>query len=190
MKSAPQEPLTGEKAQLLDAGASQEEMRGNASQHDECTPPSVSNTVAWGSNKRPHTENGAGRSPLLPRGLKGRHADARRDSRPPALRAGVNEVGLLLRTVDPSLLTDPLLSGDTSLSLAQVAQYMNELASSRHPHGPDNTITWHTDWFSTAALGFPLVDDQFHRDVHPLIRRYVLSLIHTGDQSVIPILRF
>jgi hypothetical protein len=34
------------------------------------------------------------------------------------------------------------------------------------------------------------MDDQFHRDVHPLIRRYVLSLIHTGDQSFIPILRF
>jgi len=102
-------------------------------------------------------------------------------------------VGLFLRTFDPSLLTDPLLSGDTSLSLAQVAQclrYLNELASSRHPHGPDNTIPWHTDWFSTAALRFPLVDDQFHRDVLPLIRRYVLSLIHTGDQSLIPILRF
>jgi hypothetical protein len=25
--------------------------------------------------------------------------------------------------------------------------------SSRHPHGPDNTIPWHTDWFSTADLG-------------------------------------
>jgi hypothetical protein len=107
MKSAPPEPFTGEKQQLLDAGASQEEMRGNASQHDECTPPSVSNTVARGSNKRPRTENGspwkcislgapghmralrprrsessqllnpsnlssgAGRSPLLARGLKG-----------------------------------------------------------------------------------------------------------------------
>jgi hypothetical protein len=52
----------------------------------------------------------AGRT--LARG-KGRHPDARRASRILSPRAGIHEVGLLLRTVDPSLLTDPLLSGDT-----------------------------------------------------------------------------
>jgi hypothetical protein len=37
-----------------------------------------------------------------------------------------------------------------------------------------------------ADLGFPLVEDQFHRDVHPLIWRHVLSFIHTGDLSLVP----
>jgi hypothetical protein len=39
---------------------------------------------------------------------------------PRARRQEVNEVGLLWRTVDPSLLDDTALTGDTSLSLAQV----------------------------------------------------------------------
>jgi len=37
-----------------------------------------------------------------------------------ACRQEANEVGLLWRTVDPSLLDDATLTGDTSLSLAQV----------------------------------------------------------------------
>jgi hypothetical protein len=34
---------------------------------------------------------------------------------------------------------------------------------------------------------FPLVD---HRDIYTLIRHYVFSVIHTGEQSLVPILRF
>ena len=98
-----------------------------------------------------------------------------------------------LKPVDPSLLDDTALSGDRSLSLAQVAQClrrMRTMASSGHAHGAENLLPWHTDWLSSAELGFPLVADQFHRDVHPLIRQYVCAQIRAGDQTLGPLLRF
>jgi hypothetical protein len=49
---------------------------------------------------------------------------------------------------------------------------------------------WHTDWFSSAKLGFHLVVDHFHREVHPLIRQYVWVQIRTGDQALGPPLQF
>jgi hypothetical protein len=68
---------------------------------------------------------------------------------------------------------------------------MKDLASSYwHIHRSENPLPWHTDWFSTADLGFPLIDDQFHRDVHPLIRRYMISLTRIEDLSLVPIFRF
>jgi hypothetical protein len=59
-----------------------------------------------------------------------------------------------------------------------------------HIHGSENPLPWHTDWFSTADLGFPVIDDQFHRDVHPLTRWYVLSLTRTGVVSTGPFFKF
>ena len=50
----------------------------------------------------------------------GRSLPGNRGCRPRACRQEANEVGLLWRTVDPSLLDDATITGDTSLSLAQV----------------------------------------------------------------------
>jgi len=100
-----------------------------------------------------------------------------RTSLSPAGSARANEIGLLFRSVDPSLLEDPTLSGDTSLSLAQVAQClrrMPELAATGDAQAGESSTPWHADCFSSADLGFPLVADNFHRDVHPLIRQYVI----------------
>jgi hypothetical protein len=50
-----------------------------------------------------------------------------RTSRSSAGRTRANEIGLLFRSVDPSLLEDPTLSGDTSLLLALVAQCLRRI---------------------------------------------------------------
>jgi hypothetical protein len=88
---------------------------------------------------------GARHSPPLPQRPAGRPLGGRGASRPQTPRSRVNAVGLLLRTVDPSLVEDPSLSGDTSLSLAHVVQclrHMKELASSWHTHGSGNPLPW------------------------------------------------
>jgi hypothetical protein len=80
------------------------------------------------------------------------------DRRPP-----VDELGLVWRTVDPLLLDDTTLTGDTTLSLAQVVlclRRMLTMVPSRHAHDAANSLPWHTDWLSSAELGFPLVADQ------------------------------
>jgi hypothetical protein len=58
------------------------------------------------------------------------------------------------------------------------------------PHDAVNSLPWHTDWLSSAELGFPLVADQFHRDDHPLIRQYVCTQIRDGDLTLGPLLWF
>ena len=116
-----------------------------------------------------------------------------RTSRPSAGRTRANEIGLLFRTVDPSLLEDPTLSGDTSLSLAQAAQCLRrmlELATTGGAQAGGSSAPWHAEWFSSAELGFPLVADNFHRDVHPLIRQYVIPRIHAGDMTLTSLLKF
>ena len=108
----------------------------------------------------------------------GRSLPGKRGCRPRACRQEAIEVGLLWRTVDPSLLHDTTLTGDTSLSLAQVVLCLRRMLTtvpSGQAHDAENSLPWHTDWFSSAELGFPLVADQFHRDAHPLIRQYVCS---------------
>ena len=94
--------------------------------------------------------------------------------------------------MDPSLLDDTTLTGDTSLSLAQgvlCLRRMLTMVTSGQTEA-ENSPPWHTDWFSSAELGFPLVADQFHRDTHPLIRQYVCSQIRAGDLTLGPLLRF
>jgi hypothetical protein len=160
-------------------------------------PPPLLLQGAQGGRKRPPPESDSffedGHHPGTSRLRTGRSPRGRRDLRPRACRQGANEVGLLLRTVDPSLLDDTALSGNTLLSLAQVAQCLRRMlmmASSRHAHGAEHLLPRHTDWLSSTELGFPLVVDQFHRDVHPLIRQYVCAQIRAGDQTLGPLLRF
>jgi len=122
----------------------------------------------------------------------GRSLPGKRGCRPRAYRKETNVVGLLWRTVDPSLLDDMTLTGDTSLSLAQVVLCLRRMLK-MVPSGQteaENSPPWHTEWFSSAELGFPLVADQFHRDAHPLIRQYVCSQIRAGDLTLGPLLRF
>ncbi len=122
----------------------------------------------------------------------GRSLPGKRGCLPRACRKEANVVGLLWRTVDPSLLDDTTLTGDTSLSLAQVVLCLRRILT-MVPSGQtdaENSPPWHTDWFSSAELGFPLVADQFHRDTHPLIRQYVCSQIRAGDLTLGPLLRF
>ena len=178
------------------AGANREGGHNIASPIDARSPSPTPTARAQGGRKRPPPESDSffedGHHPGISRLRKGRPLRGKRDLRPRACRQGANEVGLLLRTVDPSLLDDTALSGDTSLSLAQVAQClcrMLKMASSRHAHGAENLLPWHTDCLSSAELGFPLVVDQFHRDVHPLIRQYVCAQIRAGDQTLGPLLR-
>ena len=95
--------------------------------------------------------------------------------------------------MDPSLLDDATLTGDTSLSLAQVVLCLRRMLTmmpSGQAHDAEISLPWHTDWFSSAELGFPLVTDQYHRDAHPLIRQYVCSQIRAGDLTLGPLLRF
>jgi hypothetical protein len=95
--------------------------------------------------------------------------------------------------LNPSQLEDPTLSGDTSLSPSQVAQCLRrmlELAATGGAQDGDSSTPWHADWFSSAELGFPLVADNFHRDVHPLIRQYVIPRIHAGDKTLESLLKF
>ena len=109
------------------------------------------------------------------------------------LAVSYNEVGLLWRTVDPSLLDDATITGDTSLSLAQVVLCLRRMLTmmpSGQAHDAEISLPWHTDWFSSAELGFPLVADQYHRDAHPLIRQYVCSQIGAGDLTLGSLLRF
>ena len=129
-------------------------------------------------------------------GAKGNFRHRRRVNRTSRSSAGntrANEIGLLFRSVDPSLLEDPTLSGDTSLSLAQVAQCLHrmlELAATGVAQAGDSSSPWHADWFSSAELGFPWVADNFHRDVHPLIRQYVIPRIQAGDKTLESLLKF
>ena len=129
-------------------------------------------------------------------GAKGYLKHPRRGQRTLRSSAGstrTSEIGLLFRSVDPSLLEDPTLSGDTSLSLAQVAQCLRrmlELATTGDAQAEDSSTPWHADWFSSADLGFPLVADNFHRDVHPLIRHYVIPRIQAGDKTLESLLKF
>jgi len=112
---------------------------------------------------------------------------------PRAYRQEANEVGLLWRTVDPSLLDDATLTGDTSLSLGQVVFCLRRMLTMVTPGqdlDPEISPPWHADWFSSAELGFPLVADQYHRDAHPLIRQYVCSQIRAGDLTLGSLLRF
>jgi len=91
------------------------------------------------------------------------------------------------------VLDDTALFGDTSLSLAQVAHNTYIVCSRWRPQimlPVQRISSRHTDWLSSAELGFPLVADQFHRDVHPLIRQYVCAQIRAGDQTLGPLLRF
>jgi hypothetical protein len=67
---------------------------------------------------------------------------------------------------------------------------MLTMMPSGQAHDAENSLPWHTDWFSSVELGFPLVADQFHRDAHPLIRQYVCSQIRAGDLTLGPLLRF
>jgi hypothetical protein len=60
---------------------------------------------------------GGRHSPPLPQRPAGGPLGGSGASRPQPPRSRVHAVGLLLRTVDPSLLENPSLSGDTSLSL-------------------------------------------------------------------------
>ena len=82
---------------------------------------------------------------------------------------------------------------DTSLSLAQVGLCLRRMLTmmpSGQAHDAEISLPWHTDWFSSAELGFPLVADQYHRDAHPLIRQYVCSQIRAGDPTLGSLLRF
>jgi hypothetical protein len=129
-------------------------------------------------------------------GVKGHFRHPRRGNRTSRSSAGrtrANEIGLMFRTVDPYLLEDPTLSGATSLSLAQVAQCLRrmlELAATGGAQDGDSSTPWHAEWFSSAELGFPLVADNFHRKVHPLIRQYVIPRIHAGDKTLESLLKF
>jgi hypothetical protein len=67
---------------------------------------------------------------------------------------------------------------------------MLELAATGGAQAGDNPTPWHAEWFSSAELGFPLVADNFHRDVHPLIRQYVIPRIHAGDKTLESLLKF
>ena len=134
-----------------------------------------------------------GHEPVDPHLHQGRSLPEKRGRRPRARRQEANEVGLVWRTVDPSLLDDTTLTGDTTLSLAQVVlclRRMLTMVPSRHAHDAANSLPWHTDWLSSAELGFPLVADQFHRDAHPLITQYICTQIRAGDLTLGPLLRF
>jgi hypothetical protein len=122
-----------------------------------------------------------------------RSRPGKRGCLPQARRQDVNEIGLLWRTVDPSLLDDTTLTGDTLFSLAQVVRCLRRMLTMVPPgqaQDPEFSPPCHTDWFSSAELGFPLVADQYHRDAHPLIRRYVCSQIGAGDLTLGSLLRF
>jgi hypothetical protein len=67
---------------------------------------------------------------------------------------------------------------------------MLTMSPSGQAHDKENSLPGHTDWFSSAELGFSLVADQFHRDAHPLICQYVCSQIRVGDLTLGPLLRF
>ena len=61
--------------------------------------------------------------------------------------------------VDPSLLDDATLTGDTSLSLGQVVFCLRRMLTMVTPGqdlDPEISPPWHADWFSSAELGFPL----------------------------------
>ena len=77
-----------------------------------------------GGRKRPlpasHFLSNGGHQPCASSSHPVRSRRGKREGLPRASRQGVNEVGLLWRTVDPSLLDDATLTGDTSLSLGQV----------------------------------------------------------------------
>ena len=87
---------------------------------------------------------------------QGRSLPGKRGRQPRACRQEANEVGLLWRTVDPSLLDDTTLTGDTSLSLAQVVlclRRMLTMVPSGHAHDAANSLPWHTDWLSILYQG-------------------------------------
>ena len=67
---------------------------------------------------------------------------------------------------------------------------MIELATTGEAQAEESSTPWHADWFSSADLGFPLVADNFHRDVHPLIRQYVIPQIQAGDKTLESLLKF
>ena len=101
-----------------------------------------------------------------PRLSRGRPLRGNRDTRPRVCRKGVNEIGVLLRTVDPSLLDDTALSGDTSLSLAQVVQCLRHMLNWL-PQGLPTTQTipspgirigspqpnWGSLWWRITSIG-------------------------------------
>jgi len=89
----------------------------------------------------------------------------KRDCWPRACRQEANEVGLLWRTVDPSLLDDTTFTGDTLFTLAQVVlclRRMLTMVPSGQTHDAENSLPWHTDWLSSAELGFSLVPTREH----------------------------
>ena len=150
-----------------------------------------------GGRKRPllasHVFSNGGHQPCASSSHPVRSRPGKREGLPRARHQEVNEVGLLWRTVDPSLLDDTTLTGDTSLALAQVVLCLRRMLTMVPPgqaQDPEISLPWHTDWFSSAELGFPLVADQYHRDAHPLIRKYVCSQIGAGDLTLGSLLRF
>jgi ribonuclease HI len=150
-----------------------------------------------GGRKRPlpasPSPSNGGHQPCASPSHPVRSRRGKRESLPRACRQGINEVGLVWRTVDPSLLDDATLTGDTSLSLGQVVFCLRRMLTMVPPGqdlGPETSPPWQADWFSSAELGFPLVADQYHRDAHPLIRQYVCSQIGAGDLTLGSLLRF
>ena len=101
------------------------------------------------------------------------------------------QIGLWLRTADPSLVDKPSLQGDTCLAVAQVVECirtMLSLARTQHEPGEDS-LPWNAEWLSSADMGYPLADDDLLRDPHPLVRQYVVEMARRGDDSLLPILQ-
>ena len=101
------------------------------------------------------------------------------------------QIGLWLRTADPSLVDTPSLQGDTCLAAAQVVEcikYMLSLIRERHETA-EGSMPWNAEWLSSADMGYPLADDDPFRDPHPLVRQYIVQMARSGDDSLLPILR-
>ena len=101
------------------------------------------------------------------------------------------QIGLWLRTADPSLARETSLQGDTCLAMAQAAACIQYMLSLALQSGATSTATpWHTDWLTSSEMGFPLVDDGFHRGPHPLVHQYCARTASEADMTLLPILRF
>lgn len=110
--------------------------------------------------------------------------------------------GVLLRTAEAEHLGTEE-AGDTILTTAQVreclrkmeSKYIHEatfdfssldgddrfgchyplhgLGMTRADQARANPTHWRTGWFDSTSLGFPLLDDEYNRPVHPLLAEYV-----------------
>ena len=100
---------------------------------------------------------------------------------------------MVFRTAEPALL-ETENAGDTPLSFDQLGEclaYMQELETQVGDSTAASSVpTWRHRWYTTAELGFPLLDDEYARDLHPEIRNYAVHAVQRGDHTLLPLLMF